>query len=525
MAGRLIGIDAGGTTTKAALFDTDGNERACARRPNVMLFPKPGHTERDPEAMWQAACSAIRAVLAQSGTRPDEVLAISATAYGDGLYLVDREINAVRPGVVSTDTRTLSLLAEWQRSGLAERCGARLLQRLWSGQTCGLLGWLAREEPAAMARTHSILLCKDFLRAKLCGELSTDPTDAGISGLIDVRTGHYASDVFHALGAGGWISRLPPIEPSCAVVGGVSSEAARLTGLRAGTPVVRGVVDVAAASLASGQADPSVMTIVAGTFSINQTLHAVPRTSTLPFLQCAYPLGGYYLATEGAATSAGNLEWFCREMLEAEAARAADSGRTIYEVCEAFLHAGLERDSETLFFPFLFGGPGGAPAGLLGLTASGSLSDVVRAIYEGIVFAHRMDVELLLAGPDAARPTLVRLAGGGARSLLWPQLFADVLELPVEVMVCGELGAQGAAMCAATAVGAQPDLETAVRVMPHVARRYEPDPQRAAPYLRKYRRFTRTAKTLGPLWSDQSEHAGTLPHAGDAKPRPEQPGG
>jgi L-xylulokinase len=501
VAGRFIGVDAGGTMTKAALFDADGVELACCRRPNKMLFPAPGHTERDPEAMWQAACSAIRAVLEESQTDPREVSGISATAYGAGLYLVDRDLDPVRPGIVSTDSRANDLVAGWQKEGVAALCGALSQQRVWAAQSSVLLAWLHRDDPTLLERTHSVLFCKDFLRAKLCGDVSTDPTDAGISGLIDVTTGSYQPELLRLMGIEAWLDRLPPIGKSAEIVGGVSRRAAQETGLRENTPVVRGVVDVVAASLACSMTDPAMMTVVAGTFSINQTLHAVPRTSTPPFLQCAYPLENYYLATEGAATSAGNLEWFCRVMLEAEAARAAEQGRTIYDVCEELLSDAMERDSDTLFFPFLFGGPGGAPAGLVGLTAAASLSDALRAIYEGIVFAHRMDVDALLAGPDAATPTIIRLAGGGSRSMIWPQLFADVLGLPVEVMQCGELGAQGAAIVTAAAVGHYADLGTAARSMPGVARRYEPNLARRDFYERKYQHFTKAAASLGEIWT------------------------
>ena len=286
--------------------------------------------------------------------------------------LVDRALNPVRPGIVSTDTRANDLVAHWQECGLASAFGAQMQQRVWASQSSVLLAHLHRHEKGLLDRTHSVLLCKDFLRARLCGDCSTDPTDAGISGLIDITTGRYAEDMFHGMGiaAAGSTGCRRSVVPT-RWVGHVTPEAARLTGLLAGTPVVRGVVDVASASLASCMTDPSLMTIVAGTFSINQTLHRGPRTSRLPFLQCAYPIDGYYLATEGAATSAGNLEWFCRVMLDAEAQRAAASGHSIYEVCEHLVRDGIGHDSDILFYPFLFGGPGGAPAGLLGLTASG----------------------------------------------------------------------------------------------------------------------------------------------------------
>lgn len=500
MAERLIGLDAGGTMTKAALFSLDGKEIACERRPNVMQFPGPGHTERDPVQMWLAACDAMRATLHASATDPGDIAGVAITGYGAGLYLVDRDLSPVRPGIVSTDSRAAGFIAKWQRDGLAEAAGLSVQQRLWAAQPVALLAWLTEHEPDVLARTDRILFCKDYLRAQLCGDRSTDATDAGIAGMIDITTGRYAEDMFREFGLGAWLRALPEIGPGAEIVGHVSAAAARLTGLRQGTPVIRGVVDVVAAALASGVTDPSRLAMVAGTFSINQTLHDAPRLSRLPFLQCAYPIGGRYLATEGAATSASNLEWFCRVMLDAEAARAATTGRSIYDVCEAMLADDLGRANDVLFFPYLFGAQGGPPAGLLGLTAAHGLSDAVRAVYEGIVFAHRMDVEALLSGPDAAHAGEVRVAGGAARSPTWPQIFADALHMPVETMQCSELGAQGAAMCAAVGVGAVPDLTTAAQHMVRVARRYQPRLAWGCVHDRKFRRFVRVANTLTQLW-------------------------
>ncbi len=264
MRERLIGIDAGGTSTKAALFDIQGRELACERRNNPMLFPGPGHTERDPDRMWGAACEAISAVLVSTGTSPDHVAAVGVSGYGSGLYVVDSEGDPVRPGIVSTDSRAAGLIAEWEKAGLARACEARLGQRFWPGQSVALLGWLSRHEPGLLARAHSVLFCKDFLRNRLCGDFSTDFTDGGISGLIDITTGEYATDVFEALGIAAWAPKTPTIGSSCEIAGAVTPQAARLTGLRAGTPVVRGIVDVTAAALASGVTEDKQISIVAG---------------------------------------------------------------------------------------------------------------------------------------------------------------------------------------------------------------------------------------------------------------------
>jgi L-xylulokinase len=500
MPDRLIGIDAGGTMTKAALFDATGRELACERRPNKMLFPAAGHTERDAEAMWGAVCGAIQALLDSTGVAPGDIAGVSVSGYGSGLYVIDRHGNSIRPGIVSTDSRAIGLVAAWDKNGLTASQGPLVQQRFWPGQSTALMAWLAENEPETVARAHSILFCKDFLRAKLCGEISTDPTDGGIAGLIDVTRSDYAKDIFVPLGLQKWLGKLPPIAPSIAVAGHITAEAAGLTGLRAGTPVIRGVLDVAASALASGVTEPGQMSVVAGTFSINSTLHATPRLSKLPFLQCLYPIGDRYLATEGSATSAGNLDWFCRTILDGEAARCLAQGRSIYDLCSELVAAAMRRESSALFFPYLFGGPGGAPAGLIGVQASDTLGDVMRAIFEGVVFAHKLDINGLMTGPDAAAPQSIRLAGGASRSDVWAQVFADVLDLPVEITDGSELGAQGVAICAAVAIGLHPDIETAVAQMVRVKRRFMPNPEMTAHYRGAFARFSALSEALAAAW-------------------------
>jgi len=499
MRERVIGIDAGGTMTKAALFDSAGKELACERRPNRMLFPKAGCTERDPEAMWEAAAKAVHSLLEITGTDAADVAAVSVSGYGSGIYVVDQAGRVVRPGVVSTDSRAADVVEAWRGEGRLDRNEPRIQQRIWPGQAITLMAWLQAHEPETFANTATVLMCKDFLRMRLCGDRSTDPTDAGIAGFIDVNTSDYSEAMLDDLGLAAWRPKLPPIRPSVEIAGAISRDASVATGLKEGTPVVRGVVDVVGSSLASGVIEPHQMSMVAGTFSINSTLHRAPRLSVMPFLQMPYPIEGWILATEGSATSASNFEWFCRNVLDGEAARAVASGRSIYDVCNDLVDDALARDNDILFLPYLFGSPDGAPAGLIGMQASNNLGDLIRAIFEGVAFAHRTDIERLLSGADAAQPTSIRLAGGASRSRVWGQLFADALGLPIEVTDGSELGARGAAICAAVAVGLHGSVRGAVGNMVRVTSRFEPDLERHDFYGRKYRRFRETSMALGTL--------------------------
>lgn len=496
----FLGVDAGSTMTKVVLFDAAGVEMGVVRRRNPICFPAPGHTERDPLLMWRDVCEAIRELLQQTGVNVDDIRAVSVSGYGAGLYLVDAAGQPVRPGIMSTDTRASELLAQWAGDGRAARNAARIQQRLWTGQPVALMAWLSAQEPEVLEKTHRVLLCKDFLRAQFCEDLSTDETDAGIAGLIDVPSGLYPEALFDDLGLPAWRDKLPVVGRSANVVGEVTRSAAAACGLRVGTPVVRGLVDVGAAALASGVSHPDQLSVIAGTFSINSTLHRGPRLDTLPFLQMAYPVGGYCLATEGSATSASNFEWYCKSILGPEAVEAAASrGRSIYDVCGERVGMVLCRRNDILFFPFLFGGPGGAPAGFLGLKAEHDGADVVRAIFEGIVFAHKLDIDVLLAGADRAPVRSIRLSGGAARSTVWAQMFADVLGMPVEVTRGGEVGARGAAMCAAVALGMQSDFEAAIVAMVQVEHVYMPDATRHATYAAKFDMFRRTMRAMSTL--------------------------
>ena len=517
MGDRVIGVDAGGTMTKAAIFDLDGHEMACARSRNVMTFPQPGWTERDADRMWDAAASAIAQVLEESGTAPADVAAISVSGYGSGLYLLDAGGNPVRPGIVSTDSRTLPILEEWQARGLCAQVEQMIQQTVWPGQSLMLLAWLQRHEPEVLERTYRVSFCKDFLRGRLCGDLSTDYTDAGSAGLLNLKTGRWAEDALRLLGMEAWIPKLPDLGPSDAVAGTISAAAAAQTGLREGTPVVRGTVDMSASALASHLVRPDQMSVVAGTFSIATTLHpAAPKMDTVPMLQFPYPLGGY-LAVQGSATSASNLEWVVKTVLAHGGALPEEASGDIYETVNAAVARSLGQVSDTLFFPYLFGGPAGAPAGFLGMNARTTFDEMMLAVFEGIVFAHKGDIDRALAGAEAASPTLIRLTGGASRSSCWTELFADILDMPVEVPVGSEFGALGVAICAASAIGAYPSLEDAVKGMTGISRRHEVNAERGARHRAKYPRFEAVSEAIARSWSNPAAEAAPSPQHAEAE--------
>jgi L-xylulokinase len=203
---------------------------------------------------------------------------------------------------------------------------------------------------------------------------------------------------------------------------------------------------------------------------------------------------------EGSPTSAGNLEWFAAEVLGSEREALAARGRSVYDLCNELVASADPRAPGPVFLPFLYGSNvhPSAKACLIGLEGRHTRAHVLRAAYEGVVFAHLAHVRRLLQ--FRSRPESIRLTGGAARSAAWGQLFADAFQIPVEVPAGTELGALGAAIAAAVACGAHPGYAEAAAAMTRVARRHDPDPALADAYAGKYARYRACLAALDPFW-------------------------
>ena len=496
----LLGIDNGGTVTKAGLYDLDGREVAVATARTRMSMPVPGHVERDADELWEANVQAISAVIRDSGVDPRAIAAVATTGHGNGLYLVDGQGRAAHPGIYSSDSRAREYVERWYADGTFERVLPRTMQSLWAGQPVALLAWLRDHRPDVLRKTRWIFTCKDYLRYRLTGEAYAEITDLSGSSAMNVRDVTHDRELLGEYGLEEWAARFPPLRRSADVCGRVTGAAAERTGLAAGTPVAGGLFDIDACAIASGITEPDQLCLVVGTWSINQYISATPVVSRSVFMTSLYCIPGYWLVLEGSPTSASNLEWFVTELLGEARSLAERSGRSIYDLCNEWVAEVAPEDSGVTFLPFLYGSnvEAEAEACFLGVKSWHRRAHLVRALYEGIVFSHKTHVDRLLQ--LRAPPTAIRLTGGAARSRLWVQMFADVLQTPIEVPAGSELGTLGAAICAGVAAGRFASFAEAVPRMVHLADTYAPDPARRDVYARKYAAYRDSVAALAPLW-------------------------
>ena len=452
----LLGLDIGSTVIKAVVFDRSGRAIAMAEEMVSVKRPHPGWVERDAATTWRVAAKVLREV---ANGRASQIAAVGVTGCGNGAVFLDQKLRAVRAGILSSDTRATAFMP---------RSRTHLGQQPYPGQLPGLSAWLHAYEPKVARRVAHAVFWKDFIRAKLTGQVCSDYTDAGAAGMLVYprRVLRETEDVF------------PPLQDSFSLAGECTSAVAKQTGLRTGTPVVTGCIDCEAVAMGSGVRTPGEISVVAGTWSVNQTYVTKPPRGNSHFLVNESAEPGRWLVVEGSPSSMSNFDWACRTF---------GVGLTVEQ---AVAEAARSERSDLLFFPEIPTGHGA----FTNLTASHGRGEMLRAVMEGIVFAHRAHLEKLPVNTSSKRR--VTLAGGAARSPFWCQLFADGLGLTVDVPRGVQLGALGAAICAGIGVGLWPSVSAAQKALVPKKRSYRPHAKPHAALNRDYARYRRYAKTL-----------------------------
>jgi L-xylulokinase len=494
----LLGLDAGNTVVKAVLFDLDGQVHGSASIDSHSRQPAPGHVERDIGELWRNAAAVISRCLDEAGARGADVAAVGTAGHGNGLYLLDRHKRPLL-GIQSIDTRAVDVAMELRADGRGERLYAQCLQKPWPSQTATLLAWIKRHRPDLYAQAGTAFLCKDALAFMLTGERVSDFSDMSGCGLLRLPERRYDAALLEGYGIGEALHLLPDLVPSDRAAGRVTSEAAALTGLAEGTPVAAGFFDVIASMIGAGTTFPGEAAIVAGTWSINQVILESPLVDDRIFHASTWR-PGRYVSIESSATSAVNLEWFVREFVDGHGAEA-------YDQCNALVASVEPGVDLPLFLPFLYGSATqpNARGAFIGLSGWHGKAEMLHAIYEGVIFEHRRHIERLRAA--GAHFNKASLSGGGSRSEVWCQMFADLLDLKVTVADCMETGALGAAIAGGVAAGRFSDLEAGVSRMVCVKTAYNPRPGRKALSDARYRLYRGLVETLPERWAAYGEEA------------------
>lgn len=462
MSEYVLGIDCGNTAIKSAIFDLSGREVAVASAHVETLFSQPGFSESNLTLLWQSCTQVIRESLEKANIQGSDIKAIGCSGHGNGLYLLDKN-NEPTIAIKSLDSRADKLSSEIQALESYESLRELNHQGAWPSQTATLAKWVKLNEPEIYQRSSTLLFCKDYINFKLSGILATDLGDLSASGLFDFQSHSVSEQLLSIFDIEDIAEKLPKIFHSEQTIGSVQSSAADRTGLVAGTPVIAGMVDVVACAIGAGSFEHGQASLIAGTWSINQVISNTLPTADI-FMSCVFP-GDRYLALECSATSASNLEWFVGEFFQAEKQVAQVLDKKVFDFCNQLVEQVEVDENLPLYHPYLYGSKDNAHIGanFFGVSGWHNRSHLLYAVYEGIVFGHQEHVDKL-ARFDINFDHIV-LSGGGSRSAIWCQLFADILNVTVSVTPCAEAGARGIAMAAATSVGLFGSFDEAVASM------------------------------------------------------------
>ena len=476
----FLGLDTGTSGTKAILIDETGALRASETQEYALSTPQPQWAEQNPDTdWWTAAQAVIRAVIAKAGVTGADIGGVGLTGQMHGSVFLDKAGEVLRPALLWCDARTGAECEQiTQAAGGRQRLFELIGQPVLASFTAPKIVWVRNHEPQVYEKIAQVLLPKDYIRYKLTGEYAAEVSDASGTSLLDVRKRDWSAEMLTAL----QIPRdwLPRVYESPEVTGTITAQAAALTGLAVGTPVVGGGGDQAAGAVGCGVVGSGQVSSALGTsgvvFAHSDEAFIDPEMRIQTF--CHAVPGAWHLM--GCVLSAaGSLRWYRDTFAPETSYDDITSGAATAPVgCE-----GLQ------FLPYLTGErtpyPDPDARGVFfGATLRSNRDWFARAVLEGVAYALKDSFTLLdtLNVPVSE----VRITGGGAKSPFWRQILADVVGHPHVTLQVDEGPALGAALLAMVGTGAYSTVSEACAATIRTVSETRPQAANQAIYGRYY---------------------------------------
>lgn len=458
--GYLIGVDIGTYSSKGVVVKPDGSLVASDTQPHGLDMPQPGFVEHDADAVWwHDFVTIVRNLLQKTGIDPKQILGIGTSAIGSCVLPVDEQGQPLRPAILyGIDTRATQEIKYLER-----RLGRDTIFRIsgshLTSQASGpKILWIKNHEPDVYKKARWFLTSEAYLVYKLTGEASIDIyTAAGYAPLFDISTRNWDEQAAQFITS---LDRLPKAFWSYEVVGRVTAEAARETGLAEGTPVVAGTTDAAAEAISAGVADFGDMMLMLGSsaFFIMKTAELI---KTRCFWSANFLEEGAFAFLGGMSTSGSLTTWFRDQFAQMELEEERKGGKNAYaQLAELALDSPVGARG-LIALPYFEGErtPIHDPKARgvwFGLSLKHTKGDMYRAILEGVAYGLRHNFEVMQE--EGVQPERILAVGGGTKNSLWMQIIADVANIQM-VVPEQQIGASyGDAFLAARGIGLYQNL-------------------------------------------------------------------
>ncbi len=493
----IVAIDVGTQSTRSAIVTGGGEILGISQIHHDTDSPQPGWAQQRPAQWWEEACEATRSVLEATGISPASIAVVACCGQMHGPVGIDQN------GEITT---------EWVQLWCDKRCAPQVeairaandaaalmkqagnpLNPAWPGIK---IRWEKENHRESYDRTQYYLVPKDFLNYRLTGVAAADPSEAACTFVYDCRTNAYAEELAEAVGVD--LAKFAPVHPSHAVIGTVTEEASRLTGIPAGTPVVAGGGDFPVSMLGFGIVGEGLLADVTGTSSLLAS-HSPEALIDSGIQNCRHVVDGWIPFT--ILDCGGiSMKW-CKDLMS-----SVKEELSYDELVE--LARGVPAGSEGLvFYPYMLGERRrenvGSKGGFLGVTLQHEARHFVRAVMEGVAFSIGKDAGLFRSfGLNAER---IFSVGGGTRNELWNEIKAGVLGLPLDISPEPEAGIKGCGLLGAAGVGIVSDLPAEAIQRRRASHTIEPVAADMETYARSQREFTRIYEHMLGFWLEDHD--------------------
>lgn len=504
----LLAIDNGTQSVRALLLNLQGELLAKAQVPITSYrSPEPGWMECEPDAFWQTLCAATRALMAQAVVPVSRIAGVVITTQRATPVTLDAQGRALRPSMIWLDQRRAALAPRlpWHWELALRAIGMRETVRHFQHEAEA--NWIAQHQSDLWARTAHFLLLSGYLNWRMTGRMIDSVASQVGYVPFDYKHGRWAAArdwKWHALPVRPHM--LPELVQPGTVIGQVSAQAARESGLPEGLPVVAGAADKACEVLGAGGLTPEIGCLSYGTAATwnTTTRRYLEATPFVPPYPAAIP--GHYNTEVQITRGFWMVNWFKEQFGQHEAIEAARLGvvpeRLFDELAGRVPPGALGLTLQPFWNPGIKRPGPEAKGAIIGFGDVHTRAHLYRAILEGLAYALR-EAKERIERRGGARITRLRVSGGGSQSDVAMQITADVFNLPAERPHLHETSGLGAAIIASTGLHLHADFASAVAAMTRVGQVFAPEPAHAATYEQLYRRvYLRMYDRLRPLYRD-----------------------
>lgn len=486
----LLGIDIGTSACKVAVFDEDGTVLAQAVKDYRVYYPGSGWAEQDPEEWWDAICEGIKEILTGKKVSAEEICGIGVDGQSWSAIPVDREGNVLYRTPIWMDTRARDICDRIKREDFAEEIFETAGNDFLPSYTTPKMLWFKEKRPEVFRSTYKFLQSNSYVVFKLTDQMSQDYSQGYGIHFFDMNRLTYDERLANKLGLTQEL--VPPLSGCAEVVGEVTEKAAKLTGLRAGTPVVAGGLDAACG------------TFGAGVYQVGQTQEQGGQAGGMSIcvdralahkklILGTHVVPGLWLLQGGTVGGGGTLKWFRQEL---------GQGMSFDELTKEAEKVPAGSDG-VLFLPYMAGERSpiwnpDAKGVFYGLSYDKTRGHMIRAVLEGV--AYSLEHNLRTARETGAEAGVLNAMGGAANSLLWTQIKADVTGKTIQVPASDTATTLGAALLAGVGCGVYKDHGEAVRRTIQITRVQEPDMERHEIYKGEMERYLKLSEKMQEIY-------------------------